>query len=134
VLLNLPTAKGAVPLPYRLFIEHAAEPAKARAIEDLVVEYFGKVRSVLSSITIEEHASGQLQVRVSREIDYKVRTPRDAPEPSDADYMYPWLSELKQGVAVNVRYSPPGARQVQFDGTNSLSGKFRLLVREGETR
>lgn len=122
-----------MPLPYRLFIDSTTEPAKARAIEDLVAAFYGgKVESARPSIKLEEH-SGRLRLRVANEIDYTVRAPRNAPEPQDAEYMYPWLSELRQGVAVRVRYSPPGASPIQFEGTNSLSGTFRWPVRVSDS-
>jgi len=126
VLLQIPRSAYAAPSPETLFLDRLTPADKSVAIETLIRSYFGAVKTVRVPLRFSENEHGQ-SVQIPGVLTYRVRPLREPPLQTVADYLYPWLSDPIQGVAVEVTYRVPGHKTIRYSETNSIFAQFRLL-------
>jgi len=133
VLLSLPGLPGEAPIPERLFVRNSATGKETHAIRALVERQLGEVtvsRAPVRIATDPDH----VEASVGGIISYRVQAAGQAVPLADVtNYLYPWLSDVKQWTTEAVTYRSPTEERTRYSNTNSLHGHFRIPVNDDKT-
>jgi hypothetical protein len=128
VLLSLPVLPGEAPIPERLFVSDSATEKETHAIRALIERQLGEVTVSRAPLRITAD-NDRVEASVAGVISYRVRAAGQAPPLAGvSNYLYPWLSDVKQWTAEEVTYRSPAGERTRYSNTNSLHGHFRIPV------
>lgn len=126
VLLALPAAEYHAPVANKLFIDEGLDKSKVLAIENLLGKYFGSIPVTRGKINLKQYGAVQ-EIQMPGVFSLRTSFPDDLNISSDVSaYLYPWLSNPRQGIVDKVVYIPSGGGIIEYSGTNAISAAFQI--------
>jgi hypothetical protein len=95
-------------------------------VSDLISNYFGTTPTTYAHISVSDRP-GFAEFNIPNVLTFKITFDPDRKPIDDVgNFMYPWLSEPRQGLSQDFVYSPSDGDQVSYSGTNALSAKLKI--------